>query len=61
MMFAFEVTKVDHRTGLTQTWRDRKRYRTLQGAQKAAIGWNSVTRPDGKTTTFETIGRVIPM
>jgi len=61
MTYIIEVTRVDYRTGEKQTRRDRKRYKTLQGAKRAAIGWNSVTRPDGRKATVETKGKVIPM
>ena len=58
-MYAIEITKIDHRTGEVRTWRDKKRYKTLRNAEKAAMGWNSITRPDGKTTTTESTGRVV--
>lgn len=59
MTYVVEVTRTDHRTGETLTWRDRNQYKTFHGAQRAAMGWNSVTRPDGRTTTIETMGRVV--
>lgn len=58
-MYVIEITRIDHRTGETRTWKDRKRYKTLHGAQQAALGWSSVTRPDGRMTTVETLGKVI--
>lgn len=59
MKYMVEVTRIDHRAGEVRTWRDKKRYKTLRNAEKAAMGWNNVTRPDGKTTTTDTMGRVV--
>jgi len=60
-MFFVEITKINHLTGEVRTWRDRKKYKTLGGAERAAIARNSITKPDGKTTIAETMGRVIPV
>jgi len=59
LLYCIEITRKDLLTGEVRTWRDRKRYRTLAGAQRAAISWNSVTKPDGRTATTETSGRVV--
>jgi len=59
MRYLVEITRIDHRTGETRTWRDQRRYKTLGGAQRAACRWNSIMRPDGKTPTIETAGRVV--
>jgi len=59
-MYIDEVTKIDHRTGEVRTWRDRKRYKTLRSAENAAMGWNTVSKPDGRNIATESRGRVVP-
>jgi len=60
MRYIVEVTHTDHRTGKIRTWRDRKGYKTLMGAERAAARWNIATKPDGRNITTETRGRVVP-
>lgn len=58
-MFVIEITRRDYRTGETRTWRDKRKYRTLPGAQKAAQRWRGACRPPGGETISETFARVV--
>ncbi|WP_047680455.1 MULTISPECIES: hypothetical protein, partial [Xenorhabdus] len=50
-MFKIIITVTNYRTNKVNTFTYRNRYKTLQGAEKAAKGIRSVCMPDGKTIT----------
>jgi hypothetical protein len=60
-MFFVEVTSKNCVTGKSSVVRLKKRYKLRANAELAAARMNMVVRPDGKTTTCETWGKVIPI
>jgi hypothetical protein len=60
-MFCIELTRRDYRTGKVEQWRDRKAYRTLAGAMKAASRMNGIHRPPGGETVSETTATVVSL
>ena len=58
-MFGVELTIIDHVSGTRKTQQSKRRYKTEQGAQKAAESSEFICKPDGLNPTTEVVARVV--
>ncbi|MGV7962007.1 hypothetical protein QPK13_13140 [Photorhabdus tasmaniensis] len=58
-MFKIIVTTTNHRSGIVKKEVIRFRYKTYQGAEKAAKGLRRVCMPDGKTITVTVDAEIV--